>query len=313
VVVFQKLKIRRNGMKFTNNYNLPREIVEIITKDNYDYAGSEWGISVTALIDSPKIRQLKRLHGSEIIEDVSDRLWAFFGTMTHKVFEGISKQDRMIEVRIKEKIGDWELVGKPDLYDTETETLKDYKTTSVWSYVFKGENKSYEQQLNVYAYLLRGQLFKPKHLVNDLILRDWRRNEYLKSPETYPPIGYVQMPQRMWTDKECETFIGERLSLHAIANKVESPDSLECTPEERWAKKETYAVYGFTKAGVKKERATRVLDTEAEAQEYCARTPEEKTVIEKREGADTRCTDYCSVCTWCNYWKEKYNNKESAI
>jgi hypothetical protein len=292
----------------TNKYGLPRAIVEIISRDEYDYKDDFMNISVSSLIDSPKIRRLKQLHAGEITEDVSDKIWLFFGIMGHKVMQDVSLNDRIMEVRFSEKIGDWTLTGKPDLFDTETKILHDYKVTSVWSYIFASEKKSYENQLNIYAYLLRGQGHKPVKLQNDLILRDWRKSEYRKSPDTYPIVGYAQLIQKQWDDKEAESYINERLALHLTANNS-NPDDLQCSPEERWERKGDWAVFSFKKDGALKERADRKFDTEPEAKEYADKNTN-ATVIKERKGTDARCSGgYCDFCNYCNYYKDNYLNK----
>lgn len=294
-------------MKYTNKYGLDRAMFELITKDDYDYSSDPKRISVTALIDSPKIRILKRLHQTEMIEDAADRIWLFFGIMGHKVMETVSEQNRMMEVRIEEKIGDWTLSGKPDLFDTETNTLHDYKVTSVWSYIFASEKSSYENQLNIYAYLLRGKGYKPVKIQNDLILRDWRKSEYRKSPDSYPPVGYAPLIQPIWKDDKVEAYIAERLLLHTEAEN-KNPDDLQCLPEERWEKKGDWAVFSFKKDNTIKDRADRKFDTKEEAEAHAANYTVKYEIVE-RKGSDARCSDYCPVKVWCNYAKEKgYND-----
>ena len=48
------------SMKITNKFNLPDFVVEVLT--NSDYTRGESHISVTQLIDSPRIRILQRMH-----------------------------------------------------------------------------------------------------------------------------------------------------------------------------------------------------------------------------------------------------------
>lgn len=66
----------------TNKYGLPDTLFRAITHDTHKLAGD---ISVTTLIDSPKIRILKKMHTYE--EDVSDGLYALMGTALHHILE----------------------------------------------------------------------------------------------------------------------------------------------------------------------------------------------------------------------------------
>ena len=57
-------------MKYTNKHNLPESFVDFATNDKYSKGNSD--ISVTTLIDSPRIRLMKEQHKNDIQEDVID-------------------------------------------------------------------------------------------------------------------------------------------------------------------------------------------------------------------------------------------------
>jgi hypothetical protein len=290
-------------MKYTNKHNIPAAIAEVIMADDYDHSDNPNAIGVNALIDSPKIRQLAKLHSAEITIDVADLLWVFFGKMGHSVIEKISPDKRLIETRIEEEIDGYLLRGRPDLFDIETGELADHKFTSVWSYIFASEKTSYYYQLNIYAYLLRGQGYEVKCLKNYLYLRDWRKSE-MKISEDYPRIAFATLEQPIMTDKEIESFIFERIAAHRDA-EGKSPDVLHCTDQERWAKKPTFAVFKKGDAD-KGKRALRVYDsrTEAEAHTMSGTELNALEVIE-RPGDDVRCQNYCAYAIYCNYAKER--------
>lgn len=67
----------------TNRFNLPDTIVRAVEYDNHKVAGD---ISVTQLISPPQMRMLRR-EADQIVEDVSDKLWALLGTALHAVLE----------------------------------------------------------------------------------------------------------------------------------------------------------------------------------------------------------------------------------
>jgi hypothetical protein len=79
--------------RYTNKYDLPETIVRAVSNDTHPVGGD---ISVTQLIDSPKIRILKKKHKEEIQEDVSDMLYALMGTALHHIIErGDEKYNEM--------------------------------------------------------------------------------------------------------------------------------------------------------------------------------------------------------------------------
>jgi hypothetical protein len=71
-------------MKLTNNKNFPEVIVKAAMNDTYVSMGD---ISVTGLIDSPRIRQYKILYGDQVEYDVEELLPSLEGTAFHNIFE----------------------------------------------------------------------------------------------------------------------------------------------------------------------------------------------------------------------------------
>ena len=72
-------------MKVTNVHKLPTPIYKALTHS--DYSKGHSNRSVTELIDSPRVRILRRQHKDEITEDASEMLWSVLGTSVHKMFE----------------------------------------------------------------------------------------------------------------------------------------------------------------------------------------------------------------------------------
>ena len=73
----------------------------------------------------------------EIKRDVSDMIWLLFGTAVHSILERQEEgAEEIKEARIKVPVGDYILSGQFDLYDAATQTITDYKTTSVWKIIF---------------------------------------------------------------------------------------------------------------------------------------------------------------------------------
>lgn len=70
------------GYTLTNKYNLPETIVNALKYDTHTLGGH---ISITSLVDSPRIRVLKKQHN--LTEDVSEKLAALLGTSMHSILE----------------------------------------------------------------------------------------------------------------------------------------------------------------------------------------------------------------------------------
>ena len=134
-------------------------------------------------------------------------------------------------------------------------------------------------------------------------MRDWSRREAALK-DTYPQAPIVTLDIPLWDQATRESFVAARLGLHNEANfAAVSGQMPECTPEEMWEKKTTYAVM---KEGGK--RAKKVFEIKEEAAVFAGQQ-KEAHYIETREGGRTRCESFCQAAPFCNQFK-KY--KEST-
>ena len=78
-------------MPVSNRFNLPDVVVKALTVDTYSRGNSD--ISITTLIDSPRIGILQKEHDGEIEQDAVDFLWSRFGTSVHNMFEDAAEGD----------------------------------------------------------------------------------------------------------------------------------------------------------------------------------------------------------------------------
>ena len=72
-------------MKLTNKHNLPQTFVNVLKRPTYSKGRAN--LSVTQLINSPKIVALTQRFQDELEEDVSDMVWSLFGSAVHAVLE----------------------------------------------------------------------------------------------------------------------------------------------------------------------------------------------------------------------------------
>ena len=297
-------------MKITNKFGMPQPFVDFAINDKYSKGKAD--ISVTSLIDSPRVRIMKDVYQDQIEVDAVDMVWALFGTAVHSVLEQSNSSKNIInEERIFAELNGWILSGALDRQEItdNVASIIDYKVTSVWSVIYG--KIEWERQLNCYAWLYRQKKENIGKSVGSLkicaILRDWNRRDAEKK-ENYPqaPIVFVDIP--LWDAEIAHQYVSERLHLHQDAQM--SYDLLKdlplCTDEERWKKNDTWAV---KKKGQK--RAIRVLESEHEAEKYINWHDEPDTAyikktdleIEFRCGEHTRCGNYCSVADFCNQYK----------
>lgn len=290
-------------MKISNKFNLPETIVNVLSRPTYTKGGAN--LSATEILNSPRIVQLKRLHDAELEQDVSDMVWAIFGTAIHAVLEHGKNDNHIVEERLHAVVDGWSISGAIDLQVVEDDGIivSDYKTTSAWAVM--NEKIEWEQQLNIYAWLVETVKQKPVKALNIVaIIRDWSRKDMR---ENYPVAPLQEINISLWSYEDRTRFISERIAQHAAALfAVETNDDLpECTPEQMWEKPMMWAVKKV--GGV---RAKNVCYTEEEANEKLELAGKNH-FIEVRPGERTRCANYCSVKDFCGQWKQ-YNSGETA-
>lgn len=286
-------------MNITNKTGLPDPIVRALTHDGYSRGAS--ARSVTQLIDSPRIRILRKEHPTTA--DAADLAWRVLGTAVHEYFERHTDPDGEYtpEERLFADVAGWRISGAIDIQQGSgnTVSLMDYKCTSVWSVIYG--KSDWVSQLNAYAWLV--EKAKPGSTVATLsicaILRDWNRRKAHEPDYPAAPIVTVDVP--LWSFEERDAYIRERVAAHQDAefNRLTGDELPPCTDEERWRKPTKFAV---KKKGNK--RALRVYDTLREATEHMESKPEDKLVIDERPGEYTRCAeDYCGVAAFCDQWQ----------
>jgi hypothetical protein len=285
-------------MKLTNKFNIPQTIVNVLQRPTYNKGKAH--LSVTQLINSPKIVALTSKYDDEIEQDAAGMVWSLFGSAIHNILEHGKDHNHVVEQRIHAEIDGWNVSGAVDLQIVNNNgiTIKDWKTTSVWAVM--NEKIEWEYQLNIYAWLVE----KTKNVpVTDLgivaILRDWKERE-VGTKEGYPEAPIKELPITLWTMEEREEFIKARISAHSECDfALETNGSLpDCTKEEMWEKP---AVWAVKKTGNK--RAHSLYDTPEKAMSAVAELGDAYD-IEHRPGERTRCESYCAVNQWCKQYQD---------
>lgn len=325
-------------MKLTNKHNLPEPVVDAVKNDTYNKGKA--GYSVTELISPPRIRVLREQHWEELEEDVVDRIWSLMGQLMHLLLERASYKGKlsfgqiqvvlnelqekgseidlseffkrlvslftagklMLEERLFVEISGVRVSGSPDRFEAVTldeGILDDWKFVTVYK-TLHGVPAEYEQQLNMYAYILRKHGVPVTRARLRMPLRDWSKREARREGPPYPPVQFVTMEVPLWPDAKVLAFMEERVRLHEAA-KTNLP---ECTPEERWAKPTKYAVM---KKGNKRAINGGLKDGYEEAQALAEGLTQGTGVshsVEHRPGESIRCQDYCPVAKFCSQWKK---------
>ena len=288
-----------------------------------DYLRGRWislgnDYSVTELLKPPKIVQLEKRYKDELLarpltdQDILGVLKAYQGTAIHEKLQkslwGFANKNPgkgyLVERKLWDKILDRKVVGKFDLYLNGA--LYDWKSTSVWKVIF-GQDKDYEEQLNIYAYLLRTNGVKVNILYIIFWLTDWDKNKALQGGD-YPAMQIVQKRiKNLWTVETQLDFLEYRVQQQIDAEDKPDDELPDCHDEEMWSKPDKFAIEKPNGT-----RAIRVVDSMDEAEQYIknSKTKDKDTwKINCRPGSRMRCEQFCKVNEWCLQYRKYMEDK----
>lgn len=290
-------------MILTNKYNLPQTFVNVMERPTYTKGNAN--ISCTELLNSPRIVQLKRKHWDSIEQDVSEMVWALFGSAVHNILEHGKDAHHLVEQRLYSETDGWKISGAIDLQEVEEDgiIISDYKVTGAWSVM--NEKDDWHNQLNVYAWLVEKVKKEPvKKLQIIAIIRDWAARDAEKEGYPSAPVATIDIP--LWPMEQRQQYVEDRIRMHSEAyfESETEGDIPPCTPEDMWEKPTMYAV--------KKEGGVRAKSVHKTREDAEAALPEKGHFIEIREGERTRCEKYCQVNTFCSQYQNHLKEKNGT-
>jgi len=288
-------------MEITNNFGLPSFVVDALTFS--DYSRGDAQISVTQLIDSPRVVQLQKQHADKQSKDAVDFVWSRFGTSVHNMFEESLKSvdsPAITEERLFAQWNGWKLSGAIDIQEVEGDgvTISDFKVTSVWSVI--NAKPAWDNQLNTYAYLVRkakGQTVKKLQIV--AILRDWQRRK-AEQERNYPSAPIVVLNIPLWSESEQDRYVESQMEKHVNADfdAMTGQKLIECSAEEMWEKPTVYAVMRKgRKSALKLHQSDKLAQDMLDGMD-------DTHYMDVRVGEKTRCTqDWCGVSAYCDQFQ----------
>ena len=282
-------------MKVTNRLHLPEAFVKAVSVERHNKAGQ---YSATTLNKGVKEIILQDRHWEEFTVDAADSVWATFGTAFHAIMEKY-EDGNFHEEKFDIAVSNSHVTGVVDSYDMERGIINDWKTASVYK-VMKGDFSDWYKQGMTYAWLLKQNgldVYKCRFIA---CLKDHSMTK-AETDRTYPQAPVFIYEFEVTPEELAQT--GERITakVKAIeAAEKQGDDDIEpCTPEERWADGDKWAVM---KNGRK--TAIRVFDTEIDA-ENCAGELGNSHYVEHRPAVSRKCGKYCLCKDFCNFYKSQ--------
>jgi len=267
--------------------------------------------AVTEIIDHPRPAQLKKRFPAQLRQDtIETSLPALLGNGTHDVFEKLLRdyntihpQTYMVERRllttlmVNNKM--IRIAGRFDILESQT-ILWDIKQTSTNKFKY-GDGTDFENQLNIYAYMLHLDGINVTSVNALCIFPDWNGYEYSRSGNSYPPNKVTGYQFTLWPIETQKDFFERRVQLHVEASELNDDALPECDREDMWAKPDVWAVYKDADA----KRAKLYKDqTQASLYLDTLKKENDSAYLTLRPGRRTRCETWCSAAPLCSQYKE---------
>lgn len=196
-----------------------------------------------------------------------------------------------IEQRAIKEVSGYTVSGAFDL--VMDGAVHDIKTTSVYTYINKRKDDDYIFQLSVYRWLNPDIIISNYGYIH-YIFKDWKASQ--TNMDNYPPENVISKQFKLYTPKEVEFLITDKLAMYDKYKDCEQEDMPECTPEELWMDKPKWKYY----AKPESTRATKVFDDYQEALMFA----DGKSGILREYKGQPRACAYCPALTVCDQYKE---------
>lgn len=220
------------------------------------------------------------------------------GMIDRVVVNPVVVKDGDIPVYLEQRgditVGDWTVSGKFDFVGDGT--LTDFKSTSVFTYINKTNDRKYQIQGSVYK-VIHSCITQPTLKIN-FWFKDWSKQKAL-SDKKYPQTPVMEYSVPLMDEAETMKFISDftrQLEMYEDAPEDKIP---YCNQEDLWC---GAPVYKYYKNPEKRERATKNFDDKAEAYSYQAYDQKGVGIVVEVPGKAGACK-YCKGAPICSQYK----------
>jgi len=285
------------------------DILKWYNQNKYVRIGSD--VSVTEIMNAPQQVHLRNKYRPKIVStDLNDEMASISGSAVHSALQRYLRMETnvsgkwLIERKMNTIIRGIRVAGKFDAL-RDLKHLYDIKTTRVWKYIYGGV-KEFEQQLNLYDYMLYLDGYNIKTLTIMMYMWDWQPGKIWE--KNYPQARIIIIPINKWSRKEQKIYMEDRVDKwNRNFGKIDK-DLTPCTPDERWAEAEVFKLYRLPSH----QKATKNFNTETGAKSYQAvcmgndSKQWDKSVIKTfRANQWKRCEKWCQVSDYCHQYKNR--------
>ena len=259
------------SLEYTNKHNVSLALAVFLMYDKYDYDSRLNSVSATGMIRP--LRQLVLSQQNKKLMktvDISDLVASRMGSAIHdgceeawtstenvakalKVLGGSAENVKInpsvveegdipvyVEQRAEREIDGMIITGKYDL--VMDGTLNDYKSTSVWTYIYDSNSWNYTVQGSIYKWLNPDKITSDYININ-YIFTDWSAAKARQDPKGYPQLRVLTKKYPLWGNQETEHWIQNKLAALTNLINASQADLPKCTDKELWASETVHKYY----------------------------------------------------------------------
>lgn len=321
-------------MKISNESGISLPLAIWLVHDDYDHRPEPNYISATSLLRSTKQLVLsRRIPSAERTADVKDFLASSLGTAIHDSIEKAWTQnyainlkklgypqpiiDRIVinppkdmvlaknaipiylEQRHTKDFNGYIVGGKFDMVFEER--LRDFKSTSVYSYLLGSKDDDYSFQGSIYRWL-NPELITDEEMDIEFIFTDWKKIDAKTNPN-YPQQRVKTYPVKLMPLAQTEARIKAKLQDLSRSWKLPEDQLTPCTDKELWRSEPKFKYYAD--ANKTDGRSTKNFDTLLEANHFHLIEKSGKGIVITVPGEVKAC-GYCPAYDICKQ-KDAYN------
>lgn len=310
---------------YTNTHGVSLALAVFLLYDSYDYDDRENAISATTLIKPMRQIVLSR-QNKELMKtvDITDLVASRMGSAIHtgceeawtsrtniaNALKALGASDQAIESviinptsvkpgqipvyveqRAERKVLNFYVTGKYDL--VLNGKLQDYKSTSVWSYIYDSNAENYTKQGSIYKFLNPDKITEDVIGIN-YIFTDWSAVK-ARADKNYPQLRVLTKDYPLWSPEETAHWI--KCQLEEIERLADAPQEAlpECTEKELWA---SDPVFKYYKNPDKMSKSTKNFTTMNEAISRKSADGDVGTIVSIP--GQVKACGYCPVVSVCN-------------
>lgn len=313
------------GYDFTNKAGVSLAIAPFLALDTYQYDPDPRTISVTTLIKPIRMlvltkRNQELMKSVDLIEMVASSMGSAYHArleqawkdpqLLRAVFKSFGYGDHELarvfvnptddavmapdvipvytEKRFYKEVNGWKLTGQADLILNGA--LHDFKSSSVWGYIFDSNAEDYIAQGSIYRWLSDGKI-RGGLLHIEYLFTDWSQQEARRKKD-YPQLRVMQKKYPLWSLEETEKYVIDKLNRLDDLYDMEQSLLPLCSREDLWQSDTVYKYFKNPSA----KRATKNYTNYADAQ---AAADQNGGIVKTVPGEVKRC-NYCNVVDICH-------------